>query len=532
LVCDHQPVARAALPPTKEQWAGIAVPALELVPDWPGITVATWGDLAHRRPEPGLNRLVLDLPRWQCRPRTLLHLHRMGWRHSPFGLRWQAYARAAEVLVPRWLRRRGWLGDGTVAASVATAFSRPLASPLPTEPQRITHYLRSWQRGGAERQAALLAGRQRQAGQRVKALVQMAALAEPATCHDWFVEADVPLQLAGGRWNPEAERHWHGLARLPWHHLPSELRDSVIDLVIELLLEPPDVLHCWVDEANVAGLIAGRLAGVPRIVLTGLGLSPGRDSAAWKPWLAPWYRAGLRFPEVSLAVISHYGADDYAEWLAVSRNRLDVVHIGFVPPDPPPTVEGIAAFRAACGVPAKAPLVIGLFRLEPGKRPLEFLEVVHQVRQRMPETHVVLIGRGSLEREIRQAIDVRGSGAWVHVLDGVPEVYTALAASQVLVLMSEAEGTPTVALEAQAVGCVPVLTDVGGCREVVRAEESGILVPLGDVAAATDAVVKLLTDPARRRALAAAGLEYVHAQFGLARYHRDVQKLYGRQRHH
>ena len=35
---------------------------------------------------------------------------------------------------------------------------------------------------------------------------------------------------------------------------------------VKLLLNPPDILHCWLDAANVAGFVAGRMAGVAGVV--------------------------------------------------------------------------------------------------------------------------------------------------------------------------------------------------------------------------------------------------------------------------
>src|SRR5207249_229665 len=69
-----------------------------------------------------------------------------------------------------------------------------------------------------------------------------------------------------------------------------------------------------------------------------------------------------------------------------------------------------------------------------------------------------------------------GLGDTVLLLGQRRDVPHLLAASDVLLLTSDWEGTPNVLLEAQHCGCVPVATDAGGTREAVRPGETGLLV--------------------------------------------------------
>ena len=58
------------------------------------------------------------------------------------------------------------------------------------------------------------------------------------------------------------------------------------------------------------------------------------------------------------------------------------------------------------------------------------------------------------------------------------------------------EGLPKALLEAAAAGRPIVATDVPGCREIVRPEETGLLVPRRDPAALADALARLAADAA------------------------------------
>ena len=79
-----------------------------------------------------------------------------------------------------------------------------------------------------------------------------------------------------------------------------------------------------------------------------------------------------------------------------------------------------------------------------------------------------------------------------------------------LVLPSAAEGFGLVLIEAMAAGIPVVASDVPGIRDVVTANETGLLVPRRRSARAiADAILRLSNDPALRRRLTINGLKTV-----------------------
>jgi glycosyltransferase involved in cell wall biosynthesis len=386
------------------------------------------------------------------------------------------------------------------------------------------HYLRQCALGGTERQVALLAGEQRRCGHDVQAFAQMASLGEQKTCHAWFAEAAVPLRVAGSAWQSQSQLRGKHLRR-SFCFLPGELQDTVHDLLRELLPEPPDVLHCWGDEPNLAGLIAARVAGVPAVVQSTTGMSPHSYPATLQPWMQPWYQAGLREPHVALACISEVGRADYAHWLQTPPDRLSLLRIAVEPKEVPTRSAG-QAWRREQGIAADAPVLVGLFRLEPGKRPLLFLEIVAQVKKALPALQVLLIGGGSLESQVRQTIQQLGLHDTVRLLGQPADVLTPLAASDLLLLVSEAEGTPVSVLEAQLTGCVPVITDVGGCRETIAPGLTGLVFPKNDVNGIVTALCHLYTNNTLRQRLADAGPAWVRQHFSLERMTKEAEGIY------
>ncbi len=89
-------------------------------------------------------------------------------------------------------------------------------------------------------------------------------------------------------------------------------------------------------------------------------------------------------------------------------------------------------------------------------------------------------------------------------------------AADAYVMSSAWEGMPLVLQEASATALPIVATDVGGNREVVLNEVSGLLVPAKDPAALGEAMQRVMCmSDEHRRGMGAAGREHVASQFGI-----------------
>jgi glycosyltransferase involved in cell wall biosynthesis len=94
---------------------------------------------------------------------------------------------------------------------------------------------------------------------------------------------------------------------------------------------------------------------------------------------------------------------------------------------------------------------------------------------------------------------------------GPGEVAGLIASADILVLPSFAENLPVSVIEGMADGLAVVTTPVGAVEDILTSEQSGLLVPPGDVDALTEALTRLVEDPALRARLGAAA-KMVHRE--------------------
>lgn len=307
--------------------------------------------------------------------------------------------------------------------------------------------------------------------------------------------------------------------------LPLPIRHDVVDLAGEFLRARPRVVHAWMDHANVTAGLAALAVGVPRVVLAFRSLNPTNFPALYRNWMLPWYRLLVADPRVRMVANSRAGAASYAEWLGVDPARIAVVLNGLDPteyarPDP----ADVARVRDELA-PRDGKLVVGMMRLTEEKRPLLFAETARAVGAAVQRVSFALAGDGPLRDEVR----AHGAalGGRFAMLGARGDAATVLAAADLVLLTSRAEGTPNVLLEAQLLGVPVVATRVGGVGDAVDDGGTGILCAADDAEGLRDAVLRLLGDDALRARLGAAGPEWIARRFSVEAMVDETDALYG-----
>jgi glycosyltransferase involved in cell wall biosynthesis len=262
----------------------------------------------------------------------------------------------------------------------------------------------------------------------------------------------------------------------------------------------PSVVHSYDTKPAMLASFAARLAGIPvRIrTVTGMGYvfsSHSPRALVLRPAAHVMHAAASR--AASMTVFQN--RDDHAYFL---RHRLAPRDATSLIPgsgidvellrSKRPSAEALADLRRELGIEGRR-VVTMVSRLVRSKGVLEFCAAARAVRRERPDVEFLLVG--PLGSEGWQAVprDAVEGNPDVRWLGPRPDVAALLAISDVFALPTYyREGIPRALLEAGAMGLPLIATDMPGCRDVVRNDWNGILVPPRNVQALKDALLSLV----------------------------------------
>jgi glycosyltransferase involved in cell wall biosynthesis len=282
-----------------------------------------------------------------------------------------------------------------------------------------------------------------------------------------------------------------------------------------------DVIHSHDYKTDLLAWLASRRTGAA-LVATAHGWTGHSSRERWAYY--PFHKRLLaRFPLV-IAVSSEI-RDELIRHGA-SPGRVRVLLNGIDPGAFTRRPEGVAAARTHFGIAPDAVVVGAVGRLEPQKRFDLLLRAFRAVRDKHPRAQLLIAGDGSLRETLAQQIVSEGLQASCRLVGQVHDIAEFHHALNLFVQSSSYEGTPNVVLEAMAMETPVIATDVGGTRELCEHDNHGVIVPAERVDALQTAMLDLLDDPARRRALAAAARTRVVEQLSFQQRVRALDDLY------
>ncbi|MCB9780230.1 MAG: glycosyltransferase [Alphaproteobacteria bacterium] len=243
-------------------------------------------------------------------------------------------------------------------------------------------------------------------------------------------------------------------------------------------------------------------------------------------WPADRYRSVaplMRVSDVVVAVSPEVRDQLVAHGLPADRCR--VIHNGVdCRPLHPRTGAARAAARRELGVSDDALVVALLGRLSAQKAHQHVISIAAALRGDLPHLRFVLIGGGEREDELRALAAEQGVEDRVLFLGIRADVPELLGAADIYLSTSDWEGMPLSTIEAMASGLPCVATCTEGTSLLVT-PECGAVVPVGDVAALTDAVRALAQDPDQRAVQGAAARKRALAHFSHDRMVGDLVEV-------
>ncbi|MGB6777364.1 N-acetyl-alpha-D-glucosaminyl L-malate synthase BshA [Planococcus citreus] len=186
-----------------------------------------------------------------------------------------------------------------------------------------------------------------------------------------------------------------------------------------------------------------------------------------------------------------------------------------------------AKLKEELGIEAHEKVLIHVSNFRKVKRVEDVVSTFAKV-QKTVGAKLLLVGDGPEMSRIHQQVKdlhIEQEVLFLGKRDNLSELYSM---SDVKLLMSEKEAFGLVLLEAMACGVPAIGTQIGGIPEIIEPGENGFLVELGDIDAAADAAIRILTDDMLHEKLSVTALETATKRFSSEKILAEYETLYAR----
>jgi glycogen(starch) synthase len=360
-----------------------------------------------------------------------------------------------------------------------------------------------------------------------------------------LVQNDVEVHVltrGGGRLPAQEERHRVIVHRVREPPYPKDVEQFVrwVQAMNEDMLDAAGALcerfefdlvhsHDWLV-AGAAERVAraGSLPWITTIHATEYGRHQGWVNKHPQSHIHACERAMARSAD-HIITCSRYMRSHVARVFGVRAARITVIPNGIDPGELEPVVDDLAGLRAKYAAPdEKLVLLVGRLVYEKGFHLA--LDALAPVIKRLGGVRFVVAGTGSAEAELkRQArrLGLLGHGTFLGWV-GDDMLHALYRVAEIAIVPSIYEPFGLVALEAMASGCLCIVADTGGLREVVPGDGTvGLRFPSRDSVALRELLERVLTDDEGRERVVAEARSHV-LRFDWAAVARRTRELYGR----
>ncbi len=309
----------------------------------------------------------------------------------------------------------------------------------------------------------------------------------------------------------------------------------VLELRGRITKDKPDIVHTALSSSDILGRVAAWRTGA--IVVSSLVSTPYvperfNDPAVrrWKIRLVQLVDAvTARLMTHRLHAVSEGVADVGANALHYPCQRITVVERGRSRDSFRVCASEVREhIRTSLGLHFDDKVVLAVGRQEHLKGHVDLVRATDILEQRVPNLVVLLAGReGNATADLHAALRKYPRAASViQVLSHRHDIPNLLCAADVLAISSIYEGTAGAAIEAMAVGCPVVCTQMPGIRGILRNEDTALLVPVGVPVAMADALERILVDPELALRLRVNGPQEFERRFTVEASAANMERFY------
>jgi len=287
-----------------------------------------------------------------------------------------------------------------------------------------------------------------------------------------------------------------------------------------------DIVHTHTAKAGALGRLAAWICKVPAIVHTPHGHT-------FYGYFNPVLNRALITVEKLLAritgriiALTELEKNDFLRYKVGTPEKIAVIYQGLELEVFFTAGADKARIRKELGI-APDDFVVGMIgRLEPIKGIHYLIQGAREILKESGKVKFIVCGEGSLRQNLTRDCFERGLADKFIFTGWRENTREILSLFDVLVLPSLNEAVGMVLIEAQACGIPVVATRVGGIPEVVKDNQSGILVEARDSLSLAKAIRRLVKDASLRQTMGAWGREWVKGKFSAKEMADKTTQLY------
>lgn len=156
------------------------------------------------------------------------------------------------------------------------------------------------------------------------------------------------------------------------------------------------------------------------------------------------------------------------------------------------------------------------------------IDAIPFIKKEISRFKLIIAGDGPIRGILENKVNILRVSKYVHFIGQIPhdQLLNVLKASDVFILPSLSEGTPTVLFEALACKTPLIATRIGGIPEIITHKDNGILIEPRNAKAIADAVIKLLKDNDTKQKLAERGYNLIKRNYTIERTSYNLIKFF------
>ncbi len=318
------------------------------------------------------------------------------------------------------------------------------------------------------------------------------------------------IALRNGDTSIAAELKAMGVEVIDLQMLPKWRLDKLFRLYGELRQNRPDILHCWMIHSNIIGRVIGKMADVPKIIVS---RRSDKNGSQWATVLNRWL---VNWSDGIIAVSESTKRAELAE-TGIQCERVTVVPNGINAGQfsQTPSAADRQALRAELGYDDQIFLIGSVGRLTEAKGYPDLITAFKTVSQQMPKARLLIAGKGNLEPELKQLAQAIGVGEKVQFPGVRSDIPQLLNAFDTFAFSSHWEGMPNALMEAMAAGLPCVATAVSAAPELIDDGTHGILVQPKEPDLLATAILQLAEDKQAADRLGQAARQRIFSEFTL-----------------